>query len=56
MQNELWKCEHWRAGQIYTRELFKTKEEAERFAREMSQRVPDEFFKVEAIMAQQVWN
>ncbi len=56
MQNELWKCEHWRAGQIYASQIFKTKEAAELFAREMSERVPDEFFKVEAIMAQQVWN
>jgi len=53
---ELWKCEHWRAGQIYESQIFRTKEAAEQFARQMSERVPDEFFKVEAILAQQVWN
>ncbi len=56
MQDQLWKCEHWRAGQIYASQVFGTKEAAEQFARQMSQRVPDEFFKVEAILAQQVWN
>ena len=56
MTNMVWKCEQLRAGQVYTSMVFHSKEEAEQFANKMQQVLPDQFFRVEAILASQVWN
>ena len=52
----VWLCDAMRAGRLYTRTLFDTREEAEEFARTMRQSEPDQMFNVEAIKASTVWN
>ncbi len=52
----VWRCEATRAGQLYSRTLFDTRDEAEDFARAMRNAEPDQMFSVEAIKASQVWN
>jgi hypothetical protein len=56
MSDVLWQCEALRAGQLYQRSLFATREEAESFARDMRVAEPDQMLSVEAIMASTVWN
>jgi hypothetical protein len=56
MTDTMWRCDQVRAGQLYNRMMFNTREEAERFAREMQQMEPDQMFSIEAIEAKQVWN
>ena len=56
MNDTMWRCDQVRAGQLYNRMMFDTKEEAERFARKMQQMEPDQIFSIEAIEASQVWN
>ena len=56
MTETMWKCDQVRAGQLYNRMMFDTREEAERFARKMQQMEPDQMFSIEAIEARQVWN
>lgn len=56
MTETMWRCDQVRAGQLYNRMMFDTKEEAERFARRMQQMEPDQMFSIEAIDASQVWN
>lgn len=52
----MWLCDTMRAGRLYSRTLFDTREEAEDFARSMRQAEPDQMFNVEAIKASAVWN
>jgi hypothetical protein len=52
----IWKCEEWRAGKMYERKLFDTKEDAEMFVRKLSQVAPDLIFKIAPVDVQQVWN
>ena len=52
----LWRCDALRAGRLYNRSLFGTREEAEQFAQKMQQAEPDQMFNVEAIKASTVWN
>jgi hypothetical protein len=52
----IWQCEEWRAGKMYERKLFDTKEDAEMFVRKLSQVAPDLMFKIAAVNVQQVWN
>jgi len=52
----LWRCDALRAGKLYNRSLFGTREEAEQFAAKMRQAEPDQMFNVEAIKASTVWN
>lgn len=52
----IWQCEEWRAGKMYERKLFDTKEDAEMFVRKLSQVAPDLIFKIAAVNVQQVWN
>ena len=52
----LWQCDARRAGQLYQRSLFGTREEAEAFAERMRESEPDQMFGVEAIKASAVWN
>ncbi len=56
MNETLWMCDQMRAGQLYTRKIFDTQEEAHAFMQKMMQAEPDAMFNVEAIQAQQVWN
>ena len=52
----MWRCDAMRAGQLYSRMLFDSREEAEDFARAMRSAEPDQMFNVEAILASQLWN
>jgi len=45
-----------RAGKLYNRILFGTREEAEQFVSKMRETDPDQMFNVEAIKASAVWN
>jgi len=56
MTETMWRCDQVRAGQLYNRMMFDTREEAEHFARKMQQMEPDQMFSIEAIEAKQVWN
>ena len=56
MTDTLWKCEQWRAGQVYNKVLFNTQAEAESFAAKMRGLEPDLPWMVEPIQASQVWN
>ena len=52
----LWQCDAVRAGRLYERRVFASREEAEAFVVWMRQREPDQIFNVEAIKASTVWN
>jgi hypothetical protein len=52
----LWRCDALRAGRLYQRSLFATRQEAEEFAERMQQAEPDQMFNVEEIKASTVWN
>ncbi len=52
----LWRCDALRAGKLYERSLFGTREEAEEFAIRMRSIEPDKMFDVQAIQASTVWN
>jgi hypothetical protein len=55
-QETLWQCDALRAGRLYQRSVFGTREEAEAFVLKMRQAEPDQMFNVEAIKANTVWN
>jgi hypothetical protein len=52
----LWQCDATRAGRLYQRSLFGSRDEAEAFAGKMREMEPDQMFNVEAIKASTVWN
>ena len=52
----IWQCEEWRAGKMYERKLFDTKEDAEMFVRKLSQVAPDLMFKIAPVDVQQLRN
>jgi hypothetical protein len=56
MTETMWRCDQVRAGRLYNRMMFDTREEAEKFAQRMQQMEPDQMFSIEAIEAKQVWN
>jgi hypothetical protein len=56
MGETLWKCDQMRAGRLYSRMMFDTREEAEQFVRKMQNAEPDQMFAIEAVEARQVWN
>ena len=56
MTETMWRCDQVRAGQLYNRMMFDTREEAEHFVRKMQQVEPDQVFSIEAIEAKQIWN
>jgi len=56
MTETMWRCDQVRAGQLYNRVLFDTREEAEEFMTRMQQMEPDQAISVEAIEARKVWN
>jgi len=56
MNDTLWRCDQIRAGQLYNRMMFDTKEEAEQFMNRMRQMEPDQMFSIEPVEAKQIWN
>jgi hypothetical protein len=56
MNETMWRCDQLRAGQLYNRMMFNTREEAEEFMNKMRQAEPDQTISIEAIEARQVWN
>ncbi len=56
MTDTIWKCEQLQAGRVYASSIFNSKEEAEAFAKHLERVVPDQFFRIEPILASQVWN
>jgi len=56
MTETMWRCDQVRAGQLYNRVIFNTREEAEEFMLRMRQMEPDQAISVEAVDARQVWN
>ena len=56
MTGTLWQCEQLRAGQVYNKLLFPSKDEAEDFMRQMRQAQPDAFFRLQAVAANAIWN
>jgi hypothetical protein len=52
----LWQCDALRAGRLYQRSVFGTREEAEAFVAKMQEVEPDHMFNVAAIKASTVWN
>ena len=56
MTETMWRCDQVRAGRLYNRMMFDTREEAENFVQRMQQMEPDQTFSIEAIEAKQVWN
>src|SRR2546429_8345453 len=56
MTETMWRCDQVRAGRLYNRMMFDTREEAEQFVQRMQQMEPDQVFSIEAVEAKQVWN
>ena len=56
MTETMWRCDQVRAGQLYNRVVFNTREEAEEFMVRMRQMEPDQAITMEAVDARQVWN
>jgi len=56
MTNTVWKCEQLRAGKVYNKVMFATREEAEQFKTQMSKVEPDLFWRIEPVEARMVWN
>ena len=56
MTSTVWQCEQLRAGQVYNKMLFNTRDEAEKFVREIKKVEPDGIWRVEEILANAVWN
>lgn len=56
MNETLWRCDQIRAGQLYNRVMFDTREEAEQFMNRMRQMEPDQMISIEPVDASKVWN
>jgi hypothetical protein len=56
ISDTVWKFEQFRAGQIYAKYMFNTREEAESFATQMTKVEPDLFSRIEPVEASAVWN
>lgn len=56
MDETLWRCDQLRAGQLYNRMTFDTREEAEAFMQRMRRMEPDQMISIQAIEARKVWN
>jgi len=50
----VWRCDGMRAGRLYSRSTFGSREEAEKFAQKMRRAEPDQI--LEAIAASTTWN
>jgi hypothetical protein len=56
MAEMIWQCDQVRGGQLYSRLIFSTREEAVQFVQKMQRMEPDQMFSIEAVEARQVWN
>lgn len=56
MTDTIWQCEQLRAGQVYGKDLFETRAEAEEFVAKMARVAPDIFCRIEPIGVEKVWN
>jgi hypothetical protein len=56
MTDTLWKCEQLRAGQVYNKVMFDSRQEAEDFISKMQKMEPDLFWRIEPVAANMVWN
>ena len=56
MTDTVWQCEQLRAGQVYSKEVFQTREEAEDFVAKMARVAPDIFCRIQPIDVDKVWN
>jgi hypothetical protein len=56
MMETIWQCNQLRAGQLYSRLIFNTREEAVQFVQKMQQVEPDQMFSIEPVEARQIWN
>ena len=56
VEKTMWKYEQLRAGQVYAKFMFNTREQAESFATQMSMMQPDGFFRIEPVEASAIWN
>ena len=56
MTEMLWRCDALRAGQLYNRMMFDTREEAEQFVSRMQKMEPDQMFSIEAVDRKLIWN
>ena len=56
MEEMIWQCDQVRAGQLYNRMIFNTKQEALAFVQKMQQMEPDQMFSIEAMDLRQIWN
>jgi hypothetical protein len=56
MTNTLWRCEQWRAGQVYNKVMFDTRQQAEDFISKMQRMEPDLIWRMEPVEAKMVWN
>ena len=56
MTDTVWQCEQLRAGQVYSKEVFQTRAEAEEFVAKMARVAPDIFCRIEPIDVEKVWN
>ncbi len=52
----IWQCDATRAGKLYSRSLFGSREEAEAFVAKMQQTEPDQMFSVAEIKASAMWH
>lgn len=52
----MWKCEQLRAGELYAKFMFNTRDQAESFAAQMGKLQPDIFFRIEPVEASAIWN
>ena len=56
MTDTVWMYEQFRAGEVYNKFMFYTREEAESFAAQMDKAEPDLVSKIEPVEARAVWN
>jgi hypothetical protein len=56
MTETLWKCVQLRAGQVYNKVVFNSRDEAEKFVAQMRRMEPDLFWMMEPVEAKLVWN
>src|SRR5437868_9044405 len=56
MTETMWRCDQVRAGRLYNRMMFDTREEAELFVQRMQQMEPDQIFSIEAVDVSKLGN
>ena len=56
MNSTVWQCEQLRAGQVYSKVLFPSRDEAETFMRQLRQVQPDVMLRLEPVPVNAVWN